>query len=480
MVAGLAGAIRGNGAGGFLSRWMSGATVESGSLAVLPLVNNSGHPDKEYIADGITQTLIDSLSQLPNLKVISRNTAFTFKGQTADARKIAGRLGVGAVMTGALSEADGRLVIDIELSDVRDASVILSHRYLQQPSSGVLAMESDIAQDVARNLRLKLTGADQRQLSKVATKNVEAYQLYLKGRFYARRATPDALHQSITFYQQAIAQDPAYAQAYAGLAHSYLELGSYYEAPRATIPQAKEYAGQALRADPTLIDARILLGVISLVYDWDWEAAATTLTVSTGLIPAAIEIFSCSAHLLESTGHGPEGERELRQALVTDPLSTSLNTELGCGSYYRRRYDAAIQENRDAIELDPNNPLAYWGLGRAYGQKKMYREALDELNKVQAKIGETPSLIVAEIGYVQAASGHAAEARAILQKLNLLSKKEFVDPYLIAAIYMGLGDQTRTFVWLEHAYDVNRGSWWRWRASRSGMASDRIRGFSSS
>lgn len=200
-----------------------------------------------------------------------------------------------------------------------------------------------------------------------------------------------------------------------------------------------------------------MLGLISLVYDWDWDAAARAMTTSDGLIPAALEVLSCTAHLLESTGHGPEAEQQLRRALVTDPLSVGLNTELGCGSYYRRRYDASIQENRDALELDPNNLVAYWGLGRAYGQKKMYPEALRELNMVETKLGASPSLIVAEMGYVHAASGRAGEARAILRKLNILSAQEFVDPYVIAAIYAGLGDTPQTFAWLEKAYDAKSG-----------------------
>ena len=308
--------------------------------------------------------------------MISRSTVFLFKGKTADIKPIADQLRVGAVMTGAISEADGQLVIDVELINAGDASIILSHRYLQPLSSSVLATESEIAQDVVKNLRLKLTGDSQRQLARVATANAEAYQLYLKARFYENRVTPEALHQALVFYQQAIHQDAGYAQAYAGMAQTYLELGLYYEAPRDTVPRAREAASKALQADPGLTDARIVLGLVALVYDWDWQAAQRAMTTDAGLLPAAVEMFSCSAHLLESTGHGPDAERELRKALVADPLSPQLNTELGCGSYYRRRYDGSIQENRDALELDPANVLAYWGLGRAYGQKKMYREAL--------------------------------------------------------------------------------------------------------
>ena len=459
-----------SGPGGFFSRVTGGAVtgtdragespgagIAIGSLAVLPLANNSGAPDTEYVADGITESLIRSLMELPNLKVISRNTVFRFKGKTADAQKIGSQLGVGAVMTGTISLADGQLVIDVELSSVRDASVILSHRYVQQASTGVLTLESDIAQDVARNLRVKLTGDNQRQLARLPTKSPEAYQLYLKGRFYENRDTPDALHQALTYYQQATERDPEYAQAYAGMAQTYLELGNFFEAPKQVMPRARDYANKALQLDPDLVDARIALGLVSLAYDWDWNAAAKALTNSSGMIPEAVEMFSCSAHLLESTGHGPEAEQQLRTALVSDPLSVPLNVELGCGSYYRRRYDAAVQENRDALELDPGNIVAYWGLGRAYGQKKMYKGALDELNKVEAKLGEAPSLIIAEIGYVQAASGHPAEARAILRKLDVLSAKEFVDPYLVAAIHMGLGDTPRTFEWLEKAFDAKSG-----------------------
>jgi tetratricopeptide (TPR) repeat protein len=254
-----------------------------------------------------------------------------------------------------------------------------------------------------------------------------------------------------------VERDSGYALAYVGLAQSYVELGLFFDAPHETMPRAREFANRALQVAPDLTDARVLLGLISLVYDWDWEAAARAMTTDDGWVPGAIELFTCAAHLLESTGHGPEADVELRKALLVDPLSAALNAELGCGSYYRRRYDAAIQENLDALEFDPDNLLAFWGLGRAYGQKKMYREALDELAKVEATLGEAPPLIVAEIGYVQAASGRTADARASLRQLDALATHMFVDPYLVAAVHAGLGDRTKTLEWLEKAYEAKSG-----------------------
>jgi TolB-like protein len=221
-------------------------------LAVLPLANNSGNPEKEYVADGITQTLIASLSRLPHLKVISRNSVFGFKGKTSDVTAIARQLGVGAVMTGVLSEADGQVVIDVELSDAKDGSVILSHKYVQPAGSGVLAMQSEIARDVAERLQLKLTGEDHRQLASVATANSEAYQHFLKGLFYVRQGTQASLHKGIETFQKAITLDPSYAQAYASIAQAYLELGLFYEAPRDAMPKARQFARRSKRIPRSL------------------------------------------------------------------------------------------------------------------------------------------------------------------------------------------------------------------------------------
>jgi tetratricopeptide (TPR) repeat protein len=335
--------------------------------------------------------------------------------------------------------------------------VILSHKYVQPAGSGVLAMQSEIARDVAERLQLKLTGEDHRQLASVATANSEAYQHFLKGLFYVRQGTQASLHKGIETFQKAITLDPSYAQAYASIAQAYLELGLFYEAPRDAMPKARQFASQAIQADPTLPDANIALGVISLVYDWDWDAAIKVMTASAAWSTGALEMFSCSAHLLASTGRGPEAEHELKRALLVDPLSPMLRNELGCGAYYRRRYDDAVTENRLALNYDPNNLTAYWGLGRAFGQQQRYREALDELNMVEKRIGVTPSLILAEIGYVMAASGRVADARAMLKKLNLLSATEFVDPYLIATIHMALGDTPKALTSLEHAYTARSG-----------------------
>src|SRR5262245_34464090 len=430
----------------------AGGTIEIGSLAVLPLVNNSGNPDKEFVSDGITESLIASLSQLPKLRVVSRNTVFMFKGKTADAQKIAKQLGVAAVMTGTISKADDQLVIDIELSDAKDASVILSRRYLQ-PSSRAPSIESDIAQDVARNLQTKLTGDVQRQLARLPTANGDAYQLYLKGRFFYNRQTPESLHQAITYYRQAIALDPSYAQAYVGAAESSLDLGNYFEAPKEMMPLAKTYANRGLEADPVSEDARIILGLISLLYDWDWAAAARATTKSGTMIPRAIGMFSCAAHLLESTGHHKEADSELRHALAEDPLSVPMNTEVGCNAYYSRRYDEAVRGYREALSLDAGNVVALWGLGRTLNQQKKYAEATAELAKVDPADASQP-LVIAETAYGYAASGRTADAGALLKKLNARSKVAFVDPYLMATVYIGLNEKTRALEFLEKAYEA--------------------------
>jgi tetratricopeptide (TPR) repeat protein len=306
-------------------------------------------------------------------------------------------------------------------------------------------------------LRLKLSGEDEKHLAKRPTSNAGAYQDYLRGRSFANRLDAASQHQALDQFRLAVRADPNYAQAFAEIASVYLTLGLFFEAPRDAMEDARANARQALAIDPDSVDAHIILGQVSLNFDWDRAAATRELSNSLGPMPQAIEINSCTAHLLETSGQAGEAERGLRRALVNDPLSVPLNTELGCGAYYRRAYDIAIRANRDALQLDAHNEVAYWGLGRAYGQKQMYREALAELAKAVPPTGGASTIILSEMGYAYAKSGRVADARATLATLSALSQHIFVDPYLVATVYAGLGDQATALDWLDKAYEVRSG-----------------------
>ena len=422
------------------------------SLAVLPLVNASGDAGKEYLSDGITESLINSLAEL-NLKVMSRNTVFRYKGKDFDAQTVAKQLGVRGILTGNVKQIEDQLIINIEFVDARDGSVVLSNQYIRKPSD-LLAMQSSISQDVAAKLRVKLSSSDQEHLSRWPTSSPEAYQLFLRGISSANKATPESLHEAINFYQKAVEQDPRYALAYAQMAQAYLILGIYFERPMEMMPNAKLYCEKALELDSSLVDAHITRGTINLLFDWDFNRARQELLSSQGMNPKAIETFSCSAHILEATGKGPDAENEIRRALALDPLSVTVNTELGCTSYYARHFDVSISENREALQLDPTNPIAYWGLARAFNQKGMYQQAVDELKKVESFGGPVPPIILAEKAYAYAASGRKKEAFESLRQMDKIAKQIYVDPYLVASVYTGLGDKDKALTYLEQALDI--------------------------
>jgi TolB-like protein/tetratricopeptide (TPR) repeat protein len=430
----------------------SARTLVIDSLAVLPLVNSTGDPSKDYLADGISESLIGSLSQLSDVKVISRNSSFTFKGKETDAQKIAKQLGVRGIIAGTLRQVGDDFDVYIELIDALDGRTVFTQTYTRK-TSDLVAMQSSIAQDVVTKTRVKLSPQEAERIAKLPTSNNEAYQLFLKGKSSEASQTADGLHQAIKYYQQAVERDPNFALAYAMIGQCYVDLGAYFEAPKDTMPQARAYAEKAVQLDNSLSDAHATLGAVHLLYDWDYDAAQREMSLSGQFNPKALETFSCAAHILESTGRSTEAERQIRNALVSDPMSTALRAELGCTSYYARQYDSAIAEERAAIAVDPLDPVARWNLARALDQKKSYQESIDELIKYEGISNSNDPLILSEMAYAYAGAGKTEEARTILRRLGEMGSHAFVDPYLIATIYAGLGDKSQTLAWLDKSYD---------------------------
>lgn len=423
------------------------------TLLVLPLVNDTGDATKEYVADAITDSLIRDLSRLPNLRVMGRQTAFQFKGKNLTPQQIATLVPVRTVMVGRLRRAGDQLAIDVEFSDTRDGSVIISRQYLE-PASQAARIEVDITTDVVRDLQVQLSGNDARQIAKVSTASSEAYQLHLRARFQANLETPEALHQSVTLNKQAIALDRNYALAWLDLAEVAFELATYFEPAKAWMPEAKIAALEALRIDPDLGEAHVVLGLVALNYDWDFASAEHELMTSAGLNGRAVEMFTCTVHLLQSMKRTGEADHDIQRALAANPLSGPLHTEFGCNAYYERRYEVAIAGYRAALEIDGRSEVAIWGLGRAYGQLDKFSEALEALAKIDD--AKASPIILAERGYTQARAGRTAEARRTLDRLTAL-KGVYVDPYLLAVVYAGLGDAPHTMSSLEAAYQDRSG-----------------------
>jgi len=436
------------------------------SIAVLPLVNASNDANMEYLSDGITESIINSLSQLPRLKVVPRVSVFRYKGRENDPLKVGRELGVRAVLTGRVVQFGDRLSVQTELIDLSNQSQKWGAKY-DRKLSDIFALQDEIANEISDKLRLKLSGEEQQQITRHFTKNAEAYQLYLKGRYYWKRYTRDGVEKSINYFSQAIEKDPTYALAYSGLADAYVVLGILFRPPNQTFPKAKAAAEKALAIDENLAAGHISLGAYKLFYEWDWAGAQREAQRAKELnagYAKAIEVntnyddehhFYCQA--LDTVGNPQESIAEMRRALELDPLSLSVNTEIGWSLYSARDYDQAIAQCRKAIEMDPNFVAAYNCTAQAYEQKKMYAEAIADMKKARTLAGDDPG-VIAELACAYGLSGRKKEAQELLNTLKQQSTRQYVDPGLIALIYTVLGDKDKAFEGLEKAYSA-RSSW---------------------
>jgi serine/threonine protein kinase/Flp pilus assembly protein TadD len=421
------------------------------SLAVLPFVNASGNPDSEYLSDGITESLINRLSQLPHLKVMSRDSAFMYKGKDADAHMVGQMLGVRAVLKGHVMQRGDDLEISAELVDARDDSHIWGQQYSRK-AADIFALQNDLAKEMTGMLRMRLTGDDEKRMAKNYTANTEAYQDYLKGRFWWNKTNKEGFDRAIEFYRQAIARDPNYAQAYAGLAdcYSFLAVLSIVP-PKEAYPKAKEAALRALEIDDRLAEPHSSLAYIEAINDWDWAAAEREFQRAIELNPNYAGSHQGYGIALAQMGRLSEAIAEEKRALQLDPLSLLINGSVGVTLYEARQYDQAIEQEQKTLELDANYLVARMGLGLAYIQKSMHQESIAELEKAVAVSGGNASAL-SNLGYAYAMAGRRAEAQKVLDKLNARSKEGYIPAGARARIYAGLGDKDKIFQWLETAY----------------------------
>jgi serine/threonine protein kinase/tetratricopeptide (TPR) repeat protein len=422
------------------------------SIAVLPFVNASADPNAEYLSDGITESLINSLSQLPNLKVMSRNSVFRYKGRETDAQSAARSLGVRAVLTGRLVQQGDNLLISVELVDVSDNTHIWGEQYNRKLSS-ILAVQEEITRQISEKLRLKLTGEDKKQLTKRHTENVEAYQLYLRGLYHWNKWDEENLNKSLEYFEKAIQTDPAYALAYAGMSHAYGVLGFYgYRRPKDALPKAKAAALKAIEMDDSIAEAHAALGAIHTLYDWDWAAAERECQRSLELNPKLADTRHIYSMYLQVVSRFDEGIEQMKKAQELDPLSLLIGWNVGDAFYAARRYDEAIEQYRKALELDPDFAVAHGTLGLSYVHKGMYKEGIAELQKSLALSGKTAQGL-AWLAYGYGASGNRAGAQKALDDLKDLSKQRYVSPDYMAMAYTGLGERDQAFEWLHKAVD---------------------------
>jgi TolB-like protein/Tfp pilus assembly protein PilF len=421
------------------------------SLAVLPLTNSSGDPDAEYLSDGITESLINNLSQLPRLRVTPRSMVFRYKGREADPQTVGRELNVRAVLMGRVLQRGETLNIQAELVDVAAESQLWGARY-QRKVSDIFAVQEEIAKEISEKLRLQLTGEEQKRLVKRHTVDADAYQLYLKGRYHWNKRTEEGVKKGLEYFQLAIAKDPGYALAYAGLADSYNMLGVYVGPPKEAFPRAKAAATKALQIDDTLSEAHTSLAVIKLHYEWVWLEAEQGFKRAIELNPTYAGAHDWYAELLEAIGRTEDALAEVKRARELDPLSLIINTDVGWHYYFQRRYDLALDRLSRALEIDPNFSPAHLFLGQVYVQLSRAEDANREFRKAVSASGASPRYL-AGLGYGYARSGNTREAQSVLVDLKELPKRGYVSSLDIAAIYVGLGENDQAFEWLQRAYE---------------------------
>ena len=422
------------------------------SIAVLPFDNQNHDPETEYLSDGFTDSIINSLTQLPNLKVIARSSVFRYKGKQTDPIAVANELGVRAVLTGRIMQRGDSVTIGVELVDARDNKQLWGEQY-ERKLSDMISVQREIAQEITSNLRLRLSGSEQERATKHYTEKPDAYQLYLRGRFYWNKRTGEAIKTAIEYFNQAIEKDPGYALAYVGLADCYV-VPANPQPPNEKMPKARAAAMRALELDETLAEAHTALARVLVVYDWDWAGAEKEFKRAIELNPRYAGVHQWYGGYLEMLGRRDESLAERRQALELDPLSLTINFELGLAFYYARDYDKAIQQFQKTLELDPNFPLVYAHLPAAYEQKGMYDEAIAGFQKgITLRGGTEWSFSMSGLGHVYGLSGKKAEARAVLDELQRTSRQQYVPADSIALIYAGLGEKDQALTWLEKAYE---------------------------
>jgi serine/threonine protein kinase/Tfp pilus assembly protein PilF len=422
------------------------------SIAVMPFVNEGGTSEVEYLSDGMTESLINGLSRLPNLSVKARSSVFRYKGKDVDPQRIASELSVQAILNGRVVQRGDNLTLYLSLVDARDGNQLWGEQY-DRKVADLVSLQREIARDVSQKLRSRLSGAEEQKVTKDYTANTEAYQLYLKGRFNVFKLTPPEVKAGILYFQQAIQLDPNYALAYVGLADAYRSLGLGAEmSPTEFLPKSKAAAQRALEIDDSLAEAHTALGMTMFWYDWNWSAVENQFKRALELNPNSAETHQFYAHLLSNTGRHAEALAEIKRARELDPYSPFLNTLEGQFLLHAGKPDEALVRLRETFELAPSFWFPHLFASSAYIEKGMFVEAISEARRA-TELSSAQTVSAANEGYALAKLGKYEEARIVLDRLLKLSKERFVPPYHIAFLYNGLGQRNEAFAWLERGFE---------------------------
>lgn len=425
----------------------SANTPQIESIAVLPFRNDSG--ETEYLSDGMTETLISSLSQIPKLNVKARSAVFRYKGKETDAQTIGKELNVQTILTGRVVQRGDELTLSLSLEDVQTGNQIWGKQY-NRKLTGIIALQTEIARDVSDNLKTKLSGADKQRVAKNYTVNPEAYQLYLKGRNHVGRGTPSEIQRGISYYQQAIEIDPNYALAYIGLADAYFKF--WDEIPTAEVhPKAKAAANKAIEIDDTLAEAHSTLSGISFWYDWDFNAAERHIKRALELNPNGASIQRNYAGHLSNTGRQAEAIPVIRRAIELDPSNLEYKAMQGLILIRANQNDEGLAVLQKILEQEPGYSSAHSYSINGYTKKGMFPEAVASARRAREFSNNSP-LSIGFLAQILGKAGKRAEAQAAIEELLKLSNERYVSPYSIAAAYNGLEERDQTFVWLERGF----------------------------
>src|SRR5258708_3405665 len=430
-----------------------GKANRSSSLVVLPLENLSGDREEDYFADGMTDDLIANLAKIRSLRVISRSTAMAYKGTHKPLPQIATELNVDAVVEGTVMRVGNRVRITAELVQVSTDQHLWADTY-ESPIGDVLALQNRVSSAIVDEIRINLSKEDKERLAQKPSVSPEAYEDYLKGRYYWNKRSGEGFEKAIGYFEEATRKDPQYALAYAGLADCYGIIGAtiYGRLPAAeAAPKAKAAAIRALEIDPSLAAAETSLATAKFYYDWDWAGAGDGVKQSIQLEPSYSTAYQRYSLYLSAMGKFDESFEQIKKARELEPLSISINTSLGWRLYLAREYDRSIAQLRDTLEMDPASEWAHLNLGQAYEQKGQFSLAIEELQKA-AELSHSSPLTISALAHAEALSGNHAGANKLLTQLEALSKKQYVSPYYIAVVYLGLGKNDVAMNWLEKAY----------------------------
>jgi serine/threonine protein kinase/tetratricopeptide (TPR) repeat protein len=430
-----------------------GAGGKIDSLAVLPFVNTSGDPKAEYLSDGLTESLITSLSRLQNVRVLAWTTVAHYKGK--EPLQAARELGVRAVLTGRIVRQGESLVGETELVDVRRGTRLWGDRAPRKIPDAFAAEE--IAREVSRSLRARLGGADGASPDRRNTQDPEAYDLYLKGRYFWNKRSEEGIEKSIAFFQQAIERDPGFALAFAGLADSY-DLLAFYgtQPPKEIVPRARDAAIRALELDPGIAEAQASLADVLYQFDWDFPAAEQRFRRAIALNGNYATGHQWFSNFLSVSKRFEESFEEIERARQLDPLNLIIDTDVGLSAYWAGQYDRAIVRLRQTLELEPNFFLAHFYLGMTLARKGLLDPAIAESRTAMRLEPDDPNPIML-YGYACARAGRGQEALRALEDLRVLSARRFVSAFAVAAVYVGLDDRDKAFEWLEKAYEERSG-----------------------